>query len=228
MTALRVLVVDDHPLFRFGLCAALAQRDDIEVVGEAAGGMAAIAAAEATAPDVVVMDLHLPDLGGVEATRAITNARPEVGVLVLTMFDDSESVFNAMRAGARGYLLKGAEPDELVRAVQAVARGEAIFGQSIAAQVLRYFNGLNASTVSFPELTAREREVLELIAGGRSNSEIAQVLSLSGKTVRNHVSIIFGKLRVADRAQAIVRAREAGLGHRPGGERASDVSGHSV
>jgi DNA-binding NarL/FixJ family response regulator len=217
MTGLRVLVVDDHPLFRFGLCAALAQRDDIEVVGEAAGGQAAIAAATGTTPDVVVMDLHLPDLGGVEATRAITNANPRIGVLVLTMFDDSESVFNAMRAGARGYLLKGAEPDELVRAVQAVARGEAIFGQSIAAQVLRYFNGLNASTVSFPELTAREREVLELIAAGRSNTEIAQVLSLSGKTVRNHVSIIFGKLRVADRAQAIVRAREAGLGQRPGG-----------
>ena len=217
MSGLRVLVVDDHPLFRFGLCAALAQRDDIEVVGEAAGGQAAIAAATGTSPDVVVMDLHLPDLGGVEATRAITNAHPHIGVLVLTMFDDSESVFNAMRAGARGYLLKGAEPDELVRAVQAVARGEAIFGQSIAAQVLRYFNGLNASTVSFPELTAREREVLELIAAGRNNTEIAQVLSLSGKTVRNHVSIIFGKLRVADRAQAIVRAREAGLGHRPGG-----------
>jgi DNA-binding NarL/FixJ family response regulator len=216
MTGLKVLVVDDHPLFRFGLCAALAQRDDIEVVGEAAGGQAAIAAATGTRPDVVVMDLHLPDLGGVEATRAITNTNPEVGVLVLTMFDDSESVFNAMRAGARGYLLKGAEPDELVRAVQAVARGEAIFGQSIAAQVLRYFNGLNASTVSFPELTAREREVLELIAAGRNNSEIAQVLSLSGKTVRNHVSTIFGKLRVADRAQAIVRAREAGLGQRPG------------
>jgi DNA-binding NarL/FixJ family response regulator len=217
MTGPRVLVVDDHPLFRFGLCAALAQRDDIEVVGEAAGGHAAIDLAGAVKPDVVVMDLHLPDLGGVEATRAITNANPQIGVLVLTMFDDSESVFNAMRAGARGYLLKGAEPDELVRAVQAVARGEAIFGQSIAAQVLRYFNGLNASTVSFPELTAREREVLELIAAGRNNGDIAHVLSLSGKTVRNHVSIIFGKLRVADRAQAIVRAREAGLGQRPGG-----------
>jgi DNA-binding NarL/FixJ family response regulator len=216
VTRLRVLVVDDHPLFRFGLCAALSQRDDIEVVGEAAGGHAAIDIATAAKPDVVVMDLHLPDLGGVEATRAITSAEPKVGVLVLTMFDDSESVFNAMRAGARGYLLKGAEPDELVRAVQAVARGEAIFGQSIAAQVLRYFNGLNASTVSFPELTAREREVLELIAAGRNNTEIAQVLALSGKTVRNHVSIIFSKLRVADRAQAIVRAREAGLGHRPG------------
>lgn len=213
-TALRVLVVDDHPLFRFGLCAALAQRSDIEVVGEAAGGQAAIEAALATEPDVVVMDLHLPDLGGVEATRAITTSRPRIGVLVLTMFDDTESVFNAMRAGARGYLLKGAEPDELVRAVQAVARGEAIFGQSIAAQVLRYFNGLTVSApTTFPELTAREREVLELIAAGRSNGDIAQVLSLSNKTVRNHVSIIFGKLRVADRAQAIVRAREAGLGH---------------
>jgi DNA-binding NarL/FixJ family response regulator len=216
VSGLRVLVVDDHPLFRFGLCAALAQREDIEVVGEAAGGHAAIDVAGATQPDVVVMDLHLPDLGGVDATRAITSSNPQVGVLVLTMFDDSESVFNAMRAGARGYLLKGAEPDELVRAVQAVARGEAIFGQSIAAQVLRYFNGLDASAVSFPELTAREREVLELIAAGRNNSEIAHVLSLSGKTVRNHVSIIFGKLQVADRAQAIVRAREAGLGQRPG------------
>jgi DNA-binding NarL/FixJ family response regulator len=219
---LRVVVVDDHPLFRFGLCAALAQRTDIEVVAEAAGGQAAIAAVAAVRPDVVVMDLHLPDLGGVEATRAITTAAPRIGVLVLTMFDDSESVFNAMRAGARGYMLKGAEPDELVRAVQAVARGEAIFGQSIAAQVLRYFNGLTMTApTTFPDLTAREREVLELIAAGRSNTEIAQALSLSGKTVRNHVSIIFGKLRVADRAQAIVRAREAGLGHnkrdRPGG-----------
>ncbi|MDT4951743.1 MAG: hypothetical protein QOJ37_4338 [Pseudonocardiales bacterium] len=217
MTVMRVLVVDDHPLFRFGLCAALAERDDIEVVGEAAGGQAAIAAATALGPDVIVMDLHLPDLGGVEATRAITNVSPDVGVLVLTMFDDSESVFNAMRAGARGYLLKGAEPDELVRAVFPVGRGDAIFGQSIAAQVLRYFNGLPTSAVtSFPELTAREREVLSLIAAGRNNTEIAQVLSLSGKTVRNHVSVIFGKLRVADRAQAIVRAREAGLGQRPG------------
>jgi DNA-binding NarL/FixJ family response regulator len=217
-TSVRVMVVDDHPLFRFGLAAALSERDDIEIVGEAAGGQAAIDAAAALTPDVVVMDLHMPDLGGVDATRAITNGNPAVGVLVLTMFDDSESVFNAMRAGARGYLLKGAEPEELVRAVHAVARGEAIFGQSIAAQVLRYFNGLPASpAASFPELTAREREVLELIAAGRNNSEIAQVLSLSGKTVRNHVSIIFSKLRVADRAQAIVRAREAGLGHRPGG-----------
>ena len=214
----RVMVVDDHPLFRFGLSAALSERDDVAIVGEAAGGQAAIVAAAALAPDVVVMDLHMPDLGGVDATRAITNSNPAVGVLVLTMFDDSDSVFNAMRAGARGYLLKGAEPEELVRAVHAVARGEAIFGQSIAAQVLRYFNGLPASSAaSFPELTAREREVLELIAAGRNNSEIAQVLSLSGKTVRNHVSIIFTKLRVADRAQAIVRAREAGLGQRPGG-----------
>jgi DNA-binding NarL/FixJ family response regulator len=217
-TAVRVLVVDDHPLFRFGLAAAFSERDDVAIVGEAAGGQAAIDAALALAPDVVVMDLHMPDLGGVDATRAITNGNADIGVLVLTMFDDSESVFNAMRAGARGYLLKGAEPEELVRAVHAVARGEAIFGQSIAAQVLRYFNGLTPSpAASFPELTAREREVLELIAAGRNNSEIAQVLSLSGKTVRNHVSIIFTKLRVADRAQAIVRAREAGLGQRPGG-----------
>ncbi|MEO9139533.1 MAG: response regulator transcription factor [Jatrophihabitans sp.] len=217
MNVMRVMVVDDHPLFRFGLCAALAERDDIEMVGEAAGGLAAIEAAARTRPDVVVMDLHLPDLGGVEATRAITNANPDVGVLVLTMFDDSESVFNAMRAGARGYLLKGAEPDDIVRAVHAVARGEAIFGQSIGAQVLRYFNGLPVSAAtSFPELSAREREVLSLIAAGHNNGEIAHTLSLSAKTIRNQVSIIFTKLRVADRAQAIVRAREAGLGRRPG------------
>jgi len=209
-------VVDDHPLFRFGLCSVLADRTDIEVIGEVAGGEAAISAARALKPDVIVMDLHLPDLPGVEATRVITAADDKVGVLVLTMFDDNESVFAAMRAGARGYLLKGAGPDELVRAVHAVGRGEAIFGRSVAARVLQYFNGLpTSSAASFPELTVREREVLALVAAGRSNTLIAQTLSLSQKTVRNHVSTIFAKLHVADRAQAIVRAREAGLGERP-------------
>jgi DNA-binding NarL/FixJ family response regulator len=161
----------------------------------------------------VVMDLHLPDISGIEATRQIVTELPDIGVLVLTMFDDSESVFAAMRAGARGYLLKGAGQDQIVRAVHGVGRGEAIFGPDIATRVLGYFNTPPPTTDPvFPELTSREREVLALIAEGQSNSVIARDLSLSPKTVRNHVSSIFTKLHVADRAQAIVRARNAGLG----------------
>ncbi|KAA2258895.1 response regulator transcription factor [Solihabitans fulvus] len=214
----RVLVVDDHPLFRFGLCAVLATVPGIAVAGEASTGRAAIAAAAALKPDVVVMDLHLPDLSGVEATRQIVRDRPHTGVLVLTMFDDDESVFTAMRAGARGYLLKGAGQDEIVRAVRGVAGGEAIFGPAVAVRVLGFFNHPPAAPAAvFPDLTGREREVLELIARGHSNSDIARSLVLSPKTVRNHVSNIFAKLHVADRAQAIVRAREAGLGESPRG-----------
>jgi DNA-binding NarL/FixJ family response regulator len=210
---LRVLVVDDHPLFRFGLCTVLSSEPVIEVVGEASTGHDAINAVRALQPDVVVMDLHLPDITGIDATREIVGERPTVGVLVLTMFDDRESVFSAMRAGARGYLLKGSGQDEIVRAVQAVGRGEAIFGPDIATRMLGFFNAgpMNSEAV-FPELTSREREVLELIAQGRSNPAIASSLSLSAKTVRNHVSNIFTKLHVADRAQAIVRARKAGMG----------------
>lgn len=210
---LRVLVVDDHPLFRFGVCTLLDAEPSITVVGEAASGVNSVSAAAALAPDVVVMDLHLPDISGVQATRLIVAARPETGVLMLTMSDDSESVFAAMRAGARGYLLKDAEPDEIIRAVQAVSRREAIFGPDIATRVLGFFNNAQPSLDPvFPELTVREREVLSLIAAGRSNPVIAQTLSLSPKTVRNHISSVFSKLRVADRAEAIIRAREAGLG----------------
>ncbi|MEV7552982.1 response regulator transcription factor [Amycolatopsis sp. NPDC089917] len=210
---LRVLVVDDHPLFRFGVCTLLANEPQVDVVGEASSGAHAISAASALGPDVVVMDLHLPDISGAEATRHIVAEQPGVGVLMLTMADESESVFSAMRAGARGYLLKDAEPDEIIRAVHAVASREAIFGPDIATRVLGFFNRTqpNADTV-FPELTVREREVLSLIACGHSNAVIAGTLCLSPKTVRNHISNVFSKLHVADRAEAIVRAREAGLG----------------
>jgi len=209
---LRVLVVDDHPLFRFGVSTLLDAEAGIEVVGEASTGVNAVEAAAALRPGVVVMDLHLPDLSGIQATRHIVTASPDTGVLMLTMADESESVFAAMRAGARGYLLKDAEPDEIVRAVRAVARREAIFGPDIANRVLAFFNQPTASEPVFPELTGREREVLSLIAAGHSNSVIATTLCLSPKTVRNHISNVFAKLHVADRAEAIVRARDAGLG----------------
>ncbi|EOD64852.1 response regulator [Amycolatopsis vancoresmycina] len=212
MSDLRVLVVDDHPLFRIGVGTLLAAEPGIEVVGEAAGGTDAVASAAALRPDVVVMDLHLPDLSGIQATRLIVAANPGTGVLMLTMADESESVFAAMRAGARGYLLKDAEPDEIIRAVQAVARREAIFGADIANRVLAFFNQPPATEPVFPELTGREREVLALIAAGHSNAVIARTLCLSPKTVRNHISNVFAKLHVADRAEAIVRARDAGLG----------------
>lgn len=217
---LRVLVVDDHPLFRFGLCTVLAAEPSIDVVGEAANGRDAVSAAKAFEPDVVVMDLHLPDIDGIEATRQIVGERQHTGIVVLTMFNDTESVFAAMRAGARGYLLKGSGQEEIIRAVHAVGRGEAIFGPDIATRVIGFFNaGPATSDPIFPELTSREREVLALIADGESNSVIARRLSLSPKTVRNHVSSIFTKLHVADRAQAIVRARKAGLGEQsPNGQ----------
>ncbi|MCP3800741.1 response regulator transcription factor [Allokutzneria sp. A3M-2-11 16] len=212
MEQMRVLVVDDHPLFRYGLCAMLSTVPEIEVVGEAATGTAAVSLAASLQPDVVVMDLNMPDFNGVEATRRITHTSPHIGVLVLTMFDDDQSVFAAMRSGARGYLLKGAGEDEIVRAIRAVGQGEAIFGPVVAARLLGFFGSTPAQPVeAFPELTSREREVLSLIAQGESNPAIARQLVLSPKTVRNHVSNIFSKLHVADRAQAIMRAREAGL-----------------
>lgn len=209
---LRVLVVDDHPLFRFGLSKMLSGEPGIEVAGEAATGAHAVTAAAELQPQVILMDLHMPDLNGVEAARRILATQPDIGVLMLTMSDDDESVFAAMRAGARGYLLKDAEPEEIIRAVHAVSRREAIFGPEVATRVLRFFSGATpAPDPVFPELTGREREVLGLIAAGRNNAEIAHTLSLSQKTVRNHISSVFSKLRVADRAQAIVLARDAGL-----------------
>ena len=210
---LRVLVADDHPLFRAGLRSTLELAESVELVGEVEDGAEAVDAALALKPDVVVMDLHMPGLNGIDATRAIVSAQPGVGVLVLTMFEDDESVFAAMRAGARGYLLKGADQSEILRAVEAVGRGEAIFGPSIAQRVIEFMSRPHAAPPQpFPELTARELEVLELIAQGMSNAKIAEHFVLSQKTVRNHVSNILTKLRVADRPQAIVRAREAGFG----------------
>jgi DNA-binding NarL/FixJ family response regulator len=209
---IRILVADDHPLFRDGLRTIASLEDDFELVGEAANGRDAVDLALQLEPDVVVMDLHMPEVNGIEATRQIVAARPDVGVLVLTMFEDDDSVFAAMRSGARGYLLKGAGHDEVARAIEAVARGEAIFGPAIAQRVIEFFAHRSHPPQPFPELTEREREILELIAQGRSNGDIASRLVLSQKTVRNNVSNIFTKLRVADRAQAIVRAREAGLG----------------
>jgi DNA-binding NarL/FixJ family response regulator len=217
MDPTRVLIVDDHPLFRDGLRALLNSLEQTMVVGEAASGEEAVALAAAAQPDIVLMDLHLPGLNGIEATRQILRASPHIGVIVVTMYEDDDSVFAAMRAGARGYVLKGADQAEIVRALQAVASGEALFGPSIARRLINFFATQQAARLPavFPELTDREREVLALIARGHNNTEISQQLSLSPKTVRNHVSNIFNKLQVADRAQAIVRAREAGLGGRP-------------
>ncbi|GAA1574092.1 response regulator transcription factor [Actinomadura kijaniata] len=210
---IRVLITDDHPVFREGLKGLLHALGGIEVVGEAECGPDAVRMAAELQPDVVVMDLHMPGGNGIEATRTLTRASPRIGVLVLTMFRDDDSVFAAMRAGARGYLLKESGAEEIARAVRAVAAGEAIYGPEIARRVLTYFTDMpDPRQAAFPQLTEREREVLELIAQGRSNSEIAAALFLSQKTVRNHVSNIFMKLHVADRAQAIVLAREAGLG----------------
>jgi DNA-binding NarL/FixJ family response regulator len=211
MSPLRVIVADDHPLFRAGLLTALELSDSVEVVGEVANGVEAVACAVRLQPDVVVMDLHMPVLNGIEATRQIMAALPDTGILVLSMLEDDESVFSAMRAGARGYLLKGAGADEITRAIQAVGRGEAMLGASIARQVIAYV-AAPRTPEPFPELTARERELLDLIAQGWSNARIAEHFTLSTKTVRNHVSNILAKLRLHDRSQAIVRARQAGLG----------------
>ena len=214
-TSLSVVVAEDHPLYRRALVSLLTGPPGWRVVAEADDGVGAVTAAHTTQPDVVVMDLKLPGLDGIEATRRIVAASPHIAVLVLTMYDDDTSVFEAMRAGARGYLLKGADQDEIVRAVADVAEGGAIFGPSVARRVIEFFAAPRPPAVPevvFPELTLREHEVLDLIAAGRSNADVAAVLVLSPKTVRNHVSNIFAKLHVADRAAAIVKAREAGLG----------------
>lgn len=209
--ALRVLVVDDHPVFRAALCAMLDATDGMEVVGEAADGLTAVADAGRLEPDVILMDLNLPDLDGVEATRRIVNASPHTGVLMLTMFENESAVFAAMRAGARGYLLKGARNEQIIRAVQVIGDGEAIFSPAIATRVLTLLGTAAPRDESLPQLTLREKEIMRLIAQGMGNASIADQLVLSPKTVRNHVSHIFRKLRVTDRTQAIAKAKEAGI-----------------
>jgi DNA-binding NarL/FixJ family response regulator len=221
-TRIRVLIADDHAAFRGGLRAVLETAGDLLVVGEAGTGDEVVRRTVELGPDVVLMDVNMPGMDGIEATRRIVDAAPHVAILVLTMHDDDETVFAAVRAGARGYLLKGARRAELLRGIRAVVAGEAIFGPGVARRLMAYFARAapRPDPAAFPELTDREHEVLELIAAGRSNAEITASLVLSPKTVRNHVSNIFSKLQVRDRAEAIVRARDAGLGERPSpGER---------
>ena len=216
MEQIRILIADDHAAFRAGLQALLRTAADLEVVGHVDSGDAAVAQAELLQPDVILMDINMPGLNGIEATRRILYTSPHIGILVITMFEDDDSVFSAMQAGARGYLLKGAPKTEILRAVRGVASGEAIFGATIAKRLTSYFSAPRPSNASqaFPELTEREREILNLIAHGASNQEIANRLVLSPKTVRNHTSNIFNKLQVADRVQAMMVAREAGLGEK--------------
>lgn len=213
VTNIRVLIADDHPFFRDGLRVLLEATPDTELVGEAADGNEVVSLAAELVPDVILMDLRMPGIGGVEATRRILGRGPEPSILIVTMVEDDDSVFAAMRAGARGYLLKGADKEEMLLAIRMVARGEAVFGPGIARRLIGYFSAPGPATArAFPRLTDREEEILQLIAAGKNNGEIASVLFLSLKTVRNYVSNIFTKLQVADRAQAIVRAREAGMG----------------
>jgi DNA-binding NarL/FixJ family response regulator len=211
---LHVLVVDDHPLFRGGMRTLFSTVPDVEMMAEAGTGEEAIALAEQLQPDVIVMDLQMPGISGVEATRRIIHDSPRIGVLVVTMLEDDHSVFAAMRAGARGYVLKDTDEEEMLRAIRAVGSGEAIFSPAIARRLLAFFGEARPALPAriFPELTEREREILSLISRGYTNPQIAASLVLSPKTVRNHISNIFGKLQVADRTQAVIRAREAGLG----------------
>jgi len=211
---IRIVVADDHPVVRDGLRALFTSLPGTELVGEATTGREAVRAAVVERPDVLVMDLRMPDLDGIAATAEIRRVAPDVAVLVLTMFDDDESVYAAMRAGARGYLVKGAAQEQISQAISTVAAGGAIFSPGVARRVLDYFTAPApaARTEPFPELTTRERDILDLIAAGLPNATIATRLGLAPKTVGNHISAIFAKLQVATRAEAIVRAREAGLG----------------
>ena len=220
MTPIRILIADDHPVFRFGLRALLNAMPDTEVVGDAMTGEAAIALAADVQPDVVLMDINMPGIGGIEAVRRIHASQPDVRVLMVTMLED-DSVFAALRAGARGYIVKGTEPAEVLRAIRAIADGEAIFSPGIAERMLQFFAAQPTAPritlrpspdPAIAELTEREHEVLKLIATGLTNSAIADRLVISPKTVRNYITEIFSKLQVADRAQAIIRARDAGLG----------------
>jgi DNA-binding NarL/FixJ family response regulator len=213
-STIRVLIADDHNIVREGLRAVLGSEPDMEVVGEAATGEEVVERAAELRPGVILMDLQMPGVNGIEATRRILEINPEIGIVVLTMFEDDDSVFSAMRAGARGYVLKGAPPSEILKVLRAVAAGEAHFGPEIARRLVSFFSTPKPASPEkiFPELSAREVEILDLIAQGHSNAKIAARLFVSPKTVGNHISHIFTKLQVADRAHAIIRAREGGLG----------------
>lgn len=213
-TPVRVVIADDHPMFRYGLKAVLAAAQEVEVVGEAATGEELLRVVEQTSPDVVLTDLAMPGLDGIAATRAILHRHSGTGVLVLTMHEDDEALFGALRAGALGYLLKGADRAEIIRAILAVASGEALYGATVARRIVNFFTDAQQQYAAqvFPELTSRERDVLALVAVGYGNHEIARRLGLSEKTVRNHVSAITAKLQVHDRAAAVAAARDAGLG----------------
>ena len=212
---IRVLIADDHPLFREGMRGRLERVADVAVVGEAASGDEAVELAHKLEPDIILMDIKMPGLNGIEATREILRDCPQIGVLVLTMFEDDDSVFAAMRAGARGYLLKDSGGEGVVHAIRAVGSREAVFGPGVAERIMSFFSAPRSAAPqrAFPELTEREEEILSLVAQGKSNREIARQLFVSLKTVRNHVSNILLKLQVADRAQAVIRARDAGIGH---------------
>lgn len=214
MDQMRVLIADDHPMFRHGLATLLEAQSDMQVIGEAASGAEVIMQAEALQPDVILMDIRMPEINGIEATRRILHISPHIRILIVTLSEDDASLFAAMRAGARGYILKDTPKDALLRAVRAIGRGEAIFSPAMATRLIDYFAAPRppAPPQAFPDLTEREREILDLIARGLNNVEIAARLVLSHSTVRNYVSNIFSKLQVLDRAQAIVRARDAGLG----------------
>jgi DNA-binding NarL/FixJ family response regulator len=216
MNTIRVVVADDHPIVRAGLAALLSSLPDMEVAGTATTGREAIREVVVTSrPDVALLDLKMPDLDGIAATREISRVAPEVGVLVLTMYDDDDSVFAAMRAGARGYLVKGVEQEDIARAIRSVAAGEAIFGPGVAQRVLGFLTAPPPKAEApFPQLSQREHDILDLLAAGLNNAGIADRMGIAPKTVANNVSSIFTKLQVADRAQAIVRARDAGLGRR--------------
>ncbi len=212
---IRVLIADDHPLFRDGIRTLLLASPDMQLIGEAENSSEVLQLAAQFQPDVILMDIQMPGINGIEATRRIIQASPHIAILMVTMFDDDQSVFSAMRAGARGYILKGAKHDELQRAIRAAANGEAIFSPTVAARMMDFFASIAPSKQPqiFPELSERELEILDLIVQGYKNPEIAERLVLSSKTVRNYVSNIVSKLQVADRAQAILKARGAGLGN---------------
>jgi len=211
---IRILIADDHGIVREGLRAVLGPEPDMDVVGEATTGKEVVERATELRPNVILMDIQMPGMNGIDATRRILETNPHVGVVVLTMFEDDDSVFSAMRAGARGYVLKGAPPSQILKVLRAVAGGEAYFGPEIARRLMDFFSAPKPASPeeSFPELSPREREILDLIAQGHPNTKIAARLFVSPRTVGNHISHIFTKLQVADRAHAIIRAREGGLG----------------